>query len=627
MSSTAVMKSPYKGLVPYSDEDAEFFFGRERERNFITANLLAERLTLLYGASGVGKSSVLRAGVQHHIKLLAQQNLERLGKPKYVVVVFNDWRDVDPLRSLLVKVEDAVNRTLKEKIEPVDSSLSFTDALLEWSKRIRGHLLIILDQFEEYFLYHEGIDGPGTFAEEFPKAVKNLGLPANFLISFREDAFSKLAFFKVRMPDVFGNYLPIEHLDHSAGQDAILKPIEQYNKRLTNGDGRVSVEPALVDEVLKQVETGQVILGETGRGTLKKETSGTLIETPFLQMVMVRLWNEERKTGSHVLKLATLEKLADKQTGESGAKRIVRTHVDETMDALSAEKQDIAADVFHYLVTPSGTKIAHTVADLAKYAELPKKQLAATLEELATGDKRILRGVARSADSEARYEIFHDVLATPLLDWRSRRVAARRAEEERKEIEKLARENEKARSANRLRGLAVVLALMVVTAVVFAVSAFSQRSKATTAAAAAERARAQEEEKSRQLQELNVELEAARGLAIKKSEEATDQRVKAEENEKSAKNEAARAVKNLQTAKDQLKGDLEAANKNYRDVDGFDNACDKRGALEENRKEYETLLKRYTALGAEAEKAKVRRQLSAINKRMDGLECMEFRSP
>src|SRR6185503_18905730 len=124
MSGPSELITPYKGLVPYYADDAEFFFGRERERNFITANLLAERLTLLYGASGVGKSSVLRAGVQHHIKLLAQQNLERLGKPKYVVVVFNDWRDADPLRSLLVRVEEAVKRTLKEKIDPVDPSIS-----------------------------------------------------------------------------------------------------------------------------------------------------------------------------------------------------------------------------------------------------------------------------------------------------------------------------------------------------------------------------------------------------------------------------------------------------------------------------------------------------------------------
>ena len=65
MSVAAPPRSPYKGLAAYdeSDLDALLFFGREREIEVIAANLQAARLTVLYGPSGVGKSSVLRAGV------------------------------------------------------------------------------------------------------------------------------------------------------------------------------------------------------------------------------------------------------------------------------------------------------------------------------------------------------------------------------------------------------------------------------------------------------------------------------------------------------------------------------------------------------------------------------------
>ena len=45
-------ESPYKGLTPYDERDAPYFFGREKETRLIAASL--------YGASGVGKSSVLR---------------------------------------------------------------------------------------------------------------------------------------------------------------------------------------------------------------------------------------------------------------------------------------------------------------------------------------------------------------------------------------------------------------------------------------------------------------------------------------------------------------------------------------------------------------------------------------
>jgi predicted AAA+ superfamily ATPase len=51
---------PYKGLIPFGEDDAPIFFGREKWCTIIADNLLASPLTLLYGPSGVGKSSVLQ---------------------------------------------------------------------------------------------------------------------------------------------------------------------------------------------------------------------------------------------------------------------------------------------------------------------------------------------------------------------------------------------------------------------------------------------------------------------------------------------------------------------------------------------------------------------------------------
>ena len=60
--------SPYVGLVPYEEDDAEFFFGRSHEAAIVRANLRSARLTILYGPSGVGKSSLLMAGVVHGLR-------------------------------------------------------------------------------------------------------------------------------------------------------------------------------------------------------------------------------------------------------------------------------------------------------------------------------------------------------------------------------------------------------------------------------------------------------------------------------------------------------------------------------------------------------------------------------
>lgn len=67
----------------YTEEDAGWFFGRESERRTVIGNLRAAGLTLLYAESGVGKSSLLRAGVASRLREIAQRNAER-GSPKFI---------------------------------------------------------------------------------------------------------------------------------------------------------------------------------------------------------------------------------------------------------------------------------------------------------------------------------------------------------------------------------------------------------------------------------------------------------------------------------------------------------------------------------------------------------------
>jgi hypothetical protein len=454
--------------MPYSEEDAPFFFGREGEREIITANLLASRLTLLYGASGVGKSSVLRAGVAYHLHQVAQQNLAERGTPEFAVVVFSSWSE-DPLAGLADCVRDSVAQTVGATHLGSASHLesrALAQTLQAWAERVGGDLLIILDQFEEYFLYHPQEDGEGAFAVEFPSAVNRPDLRVSFLISIREDSLAKLDRFKGRIPNLFDNYLRIEHLDREAARAAIEKPVEQYSQMVGQ---RFSVEPALVEAVLEQVRTGQVVLGEAGRGMVGAGPAPTQIETPYLQLVMTRLWEKEMGAGSRTLRLETLNRLG-------GAEQIVKRHLDAALSGLPPREQEATARVFHHLVTPSGTKIAHTVPDLAEYAELAETQVAPVLDKLSGAEIRILRPVPGG-----RYEIFHDVLAPAILDWRARFVQAAR------ERERIVRERRK-----RQRQLQLTLAA-VGAAVVFlflALLAWGQRNQALQAQAEAVAAQA-----------------------------------------------------------------------------------------------------------------------------------------
>jgi WD40 repeat protein len=467
------LPSPYKGLSFYSERDAPFFFGREEETSIIAANLVASRLTLVYGASGVGKSSLLRAGVASRLRELAAETVETSGKPGFVVVVFPadgddgsdrraSWRD-DPLGALAAGIEKAV-ADLGVEVEPVDGSLRFAELLEAWSDRLDGDILLILDQFEEYFLYHANEDGEGTLFEELPRALNRGTLRANVLISIREDAYAQLDRFKGRVSFLYDNYLRVDHLDREAARAAIERPIEERN-RLVAASERVEIEPELVEAVLDDVQTGNVVLGQSGLGAVEQgEARDARIETPFLQLVLERLWAEELDAGSRVLRFETLERLG-------GAERIVRTHLDAAMDELTEEDKELAAGAFRQLVTPSGAKIAHLGSDLAALENAPPEPLARVLETLATA--RLLRPVAPPpGETEPRYEIFHDVLGPAVLDWRARYVRA----QEQEKLEEAQRRARAERRRARLFGALALTALMALVAVAL-VGAFAWNQK------------------------------------------------------------------------------------------------------------------------------------------------------
>ena len=224
------------------------------------------------------------------------------------------------------------------------------------------------------------------------------------------------------------------------------RPLDEYSRR-AGPDNAVSIEPELVDAILGDV-------------------SGS--ETSYLQLVMERLWDEERRSGSRTLRLSTFERLG-------GWDEIARAHLAESLGALTDEQRDSAALILNHLVTPSGTKIAHSAADLAQYAGTDRDTVSPILARLA--DERILRAVPAPDDPGAtHYELFHDVLARPALDWRARHETERRLAQERETA---------ARRHRRLWILAASALALAAVMVAVTVYALTQRHEATTQATTA----------------------------------------------------------------------------------------------------------------------------------------------
>ena len=203
---------PYVGLRPYEEEHHDYFFGRTGDIRVIYSTVLAVSLSVLYGASGVGKSSVLLAGVIPELRL----------RQRTAIVVFRDWQRPDALAELKARCIAAASIAHGSQID-VDASLPLDELLAATRKAFGGTFVILLDQFEEYFLYHPESEGGNGFDAEFARSVNRTDVDAGFLLSMREDGLSKLDRFKVRIPNMLSNAIRLSHLDEKSAEEAIVK--------------------------------------------------------------------------------------------------------------------------------------------------------------------------------------------------------------------------------------------------------------------------------------------------------------------------------------------------------------------------------------------------------------------
>ena len=353
--------SPFRGLVAYGEGDFELFFGRAREAQLIAANLLAARLTIVYGPSGVGKSSLVRAGVIHRLRTDEELQAPDEDVPAPVIVFVDDWTG-DPAAD--------VRRAIDAAVASVDGEVE---------------LLLILDQFEDYLLaYARG----GELDDFLAQLLSVRSRDVRLLVSLREDALAAMDRFKGRMPGVFDTSVRLAGLDRAAALEAVERPVQRYAE-LT---GRAAeLQPGLAEAVVDGLAD-----------------AGGEVEPVHLQLVMQRLWD----AGSGRLDLATLATLG-------GPWAIVRDHFRHALATLSPRERELTADVMRYLVTPSGAWARSTPRDLASYTGHDEQEIMTLLELLSGSGRRVLRAVPSppGSSSPVAYELFHHSLAEPALAW------------------------------------------------------------------------------------------------------------------------------------------------------------------------------------------------------------------
>jgi tetratricopeptide (TPR) repeat protein len=232
--------NPWPGLMPFTEATQAFFHGRDAEAAELLRRVRRERLTILFGQSGLGKTSLLCAGL--FPRLRAADFL-----PVYIRL---DWTtaQITPV----AQIKQALAENLAEHgvdgraPRPVETLWGyFHDKETEfWSRRNRLITpVLVFDQFEEIFTLGQGVASAETLddlaalienrpaeslrraLDDDPEAATRYDFAKDnckVILALREDFLPELEGLRRRMPSIMDNRMRLTRMDGRQARDAIL---------------------------------------------------------------------------------------------------------------------------------------------------------------------------------------------------------------------------------------------------------------------------------------------------------------------------------------------------------------------------------------------------------------------
>jgi formylglycine-generating enzyme required for sulfatase activity len=141
MATTAKQRR-YPGVVPFQAHQSHLFFGREEDIENLYDLILLEKMVVLFGKSGYGKSSLLNAGVLPRFAA-AKRAAEQF---RVVEVRFTAWTERRAQSPL-----DTLRRLMGAK--DADNPPTLWECFRQQNDAPDGRFLLVFDQFEEFFTY------------------------------------------------------------------------------------------------------------------------------------------------------------------------------------------------------------------------------------------------------------------------------------------------------------------------------------------------------------------------------------------------------------------------------------------------------------------------------------------
>jgi len=353
---------PFKFLDPYGPDDRAIFFGRESETALLYAQFFKSRLTLVYGESGTGKTSLIDCGLRAQIP------------PEDMLFI--------PVRTAF-EPATAVRQALLKQAPLAEEPPEDLEVLLrEVIQRKHKTLVLVFDQFEEFFLFQ-----PASVRRDFARQMAvwlEHGLDLRLLIGIRQEYLAQLTELEEWLPDLYQNRLWVRRMSREQAQAAITGPCRALD---------IAIEPELVAELLDTLTAG-------GQG----------VELPILQVVLDTLYRRAVADDAEQPRLTHAGYQALGQT-----QNILAQFIEERVSAYQDEAEP-ARQVLKTLVTAEGTRRLSSPAEMEERllqfgAEIPNERLLELLRRLV--DDRIVR---EDADHH-RFELRHDALAARIWQW------------------------------------------------------------------------------------------------------------------------------------------------------------------------------------------------------------------
>ncbi|MBW4598706.1 MAG: caspase family protein [Calothrix sp. FI2-JRJ7] len=240
---------PYLGLHAFSENDSQYFYGREALTQQLLNHIASQSFLALVGASGSGKSSVVQAG------LIAQL---RQGKhfPSSNWLIYCIRPGANPLDTLVKKLENE-NNILEALL------YQGVEGFVYWLRSREAMVVLVIDQFEELFTLAPNQDRQ-HFIELVLGALEYASDKFKLVITLRADFIGSC----LEIPTVAtllqksSVFVP-PHLNDDEYRSVIINPAEKVG---------LQVEPSLVEVLLQELQ----------------HSAGDL---PLLEFVLEELWH------------------------------------------------------------------------------------------------------------------------------------------------------------------------------------------------------------------------------------------------------------------------------------------------------------------------------------------------